>query len=184
MTIDDFITAEGPRHPSADDSPHELRVALVYLVAPGNQISTEEFDFLTAAHDTWQRLFFAQTEGRGVIGVGRNSLPVASPPTLDLATAVDWLLAAANASGLWQDNPTTRGRDSAAVIAALDAFGGHTTEVAAALDALASNPADATELEAWRAEPLAHHAHPEAPALLDQLSSWVLDEGAGGGGLR
>ena len=184
VTTDDVIAAEGPRSPSAADAPHELRVALVYLAAPGAPVSTEDLDFLTTARDTWQRLFFAQTDGRGVIGVGRNSLAVASPPTLDLPAAVAWLLSAVDGAGLWQDDPRTRGRDSAAVIAALDVFGGHATEVAAALDALASSPAAATEIEAWRAEPLALHSHPEASDLLDQLSSWVLDEGAWGGGLR
>ncbi len=151
---------------------------------PAPRSSSEDLDFLAGARHSWQRRFFAQTEGRGVIGVGRNSLPPVNPSSLDLAAAVSWLLGAADGSGLWQDDPTTRGRDSAAVIAALDSYGGQAAVVGRALDALASISAEATELEAWRAEPLARHAHPDASALLDRLGSWVLDEGAWGGGLR
>jgi subtilase family serine protease len=184
VTAVDVVAAEGPRIPSAEEAPHELRIALVYLVAPGVQVSTEELDFLAAARQTWQRRFFAQTDGRGVIGVGRNSLPPVNPSSLDLAAAVAWLVGAADGSGLWQDSPTTRGRDSAAAITALDIYGGHSPAVAMALDALGSISTAATEVEAWRAEPLARHAHPGAAALLDRLSTWVLDEGAWGGGLR
>jgi len=184
VAVDQIIAAEGPRIPVADDAPHELRIALIYLAAPDSQPGAEELDFLAGARSNWQRRFFAQTEGRGVVGVGRNSLPVMSPPSIHLDAAIDWLLAAAGPAGLWADDPRTLGRDTASAIAALDAYGGHGGTVATALDSLAIASQASTEIEAWRAEPLARHQHPDSGPLLDQLSSWVLDEGAWGGGLR
>ncbi len=184
VALDQVIAAEGPRQPSFADAPHELRIAVVYLAAPGAQITAEELDFLAAARGDWARGFFAQTGGRAVLGVGRNSLPPANPGSLDLAAAVDWLLSRADQDGLWQDHPTTRHRDSAAAVEALAAHGGHGGELAVALDALAGEGGAPTEIEARRAAILARFGHPAAAGLLDELASWVLDEGAWGGGLR
>ncbi len=184
VTVDQVIAAEGQRIPAAEDAPHELRIALVYLVEPGAQVNAEALDLLASARLIWQRRFFAETGGRGLVGVGQNSLPAAGPPIVDLGGAVAWLLGAADGDGRWADNPQTTGRDTAAAAAALDLYGGHPGVVAAALDALAALPVGPTEIEAWRAEALARHQHPASDALLDRLASWVLDEGAWGGGLR
>ncbi|MEX1312373.1 MAG: CARDB domain-containing protein, partial [Candidatus Sulfomarinibacteraceae bacterium] len=184
VTIDQIIAAEGPRIPATDDAPRELRIALVYLVAPGAQPTSEELDFLAGIRSMWKRRFFAQTEGRGVIGVGRNGLPVVSPPSVSLDAAISWLLAHADPSGVWSDHPGTAGRDTAVAIEALDAYGGLDPVVSAALDALAIAPETTTEIDARRAESLARHQHPSGGPILDQLASWVLDEGAWGGGLR
>jgi len=184
LTVDQVIAAEGPRIPSNEDSPHEFKIAVVYLATPGDQVTAEKLQFLTTTRTNWQRRFFAQTDGRGVIGVGRNSMPVVSPPTVDLAAAVSWLVGTTGTTGLWADHPITTGRDTAAAIAALDAMGGFEAEVDAALGRLAASDHNPTEIDAWRAEALAHHDHPESGALLDQLLLWILDDGAWGGGLR
>lgn len=185
-TIDvaQVIAAEGPRIPSAAEARRELRIAFVYLAAPGSVPMTEELDFLDRAAQSWKRRFFAHTEGRGVLGVGRNSLPVAGPPSVHLEAAIAWLLDATDASGLWADHPTTRQRDSAAVVDALSIYGGHAAEIAAALDALASAPSAAVEVEAWRAGALAAHGHPDATAALDGLLAITLDHGELGGSVR
>ncbi|HSN56104.1 MAG TPA: hypothetical protein VLT32_15625, partial [Candidatus Sulfomarinibacteraceae bacterium] len=184
VAIDQVIAAEGARLPAAAEAPRELRAAMVLLVAPGTQPTAEQLGFLDDARRSWSRSFFARTGGRGVLGVGRNSIPVSSPSSVDLAGAVAWLLAQRSPSGTWSDGTPTRGRDTAAAVDALDRFGGHDGTVASALDAVTASAGLTTEVEAWRAELLARHQHPAAGALLDQLASWVLEEGAWGGGLR
>ncbi len=131
LSIDDVIAAEGPRAPSAADSPHELQAALLYLVRPGSPVSDEEIAALEAVRSAFLSRFIAATGGRGTLAVhssassGGGGTPGGGgggephPGPADVLAALAWLRAAQHAEGFWEDLPATRIRDTAAALAAL-----------------------------------------------------------------
>ncbi|MDJ0655699.1 MAG: CARDB domain-containing protein, partial [Xanthomonadales bacterium] len=133
VTIQQIIDAEGPRVPSADQSQREFRAGFIFLTRPGTFPSDELLFGLNEVRTAVTQRFSVETRGVGVMKTGlaeSSGLAVSDPVTVqggpaanglaDFAAAADWLLAAQDANGYWEDKPETRLRDTAVALLALD----------------------------------------------------------------
>ena len=64
VLIQDIIEVEGPRQPSADQSPRILRQAFIYLVGEGRTADPAEVARLDRIRVAWEAFFSEATEGR------------------------------------------------------------------------------------------------------------------------
>jgi subtilase family serine protease len=149
ITIDDVIAAEGPRSPSAEETVHEFRVAMIYLVDPATPVSSADLEMIEQIRQEWERSFFVETRGRGLVDVGHHgNLPPGST-SVDLQSAISWLVGQGQ-NGTWEDSPATQVRDTVAAVAALDRVGGHGGIVEPAITHLGQAAPTSNELEARR----------------------------------
>ncbi len=64
VLIQDIIEVEGPRQPSADQSPRVLRQAFIYLVGEGRTADPADVARLDRIRAAWETFFSEATEGR------------------------------------------------------------------------------------------------------------------------
>ena len=64
VLIQDIIEVEGPRQPSADESPRVLRQAFIYLVGEGRSADPAEVTKLDRIRVAWETFFSEATDGR------------------------------------------------------------------------------------------------------------------------
>ena len=64
MLIQDIIEVEGPRQPSANESPRVLRQAFIYLVGEGRTADQAEVAKLDRIRVAWETFFSEATEAR------------------------------------------------------------------------------------------------------------------------
>lgn len=134
VTIEDIIAAEGPRIPGVDQAQKSFRVGFVLVTRPG-EFSGHEIAALNAVASQWTLWFSALTKGMAQIDVGvvtpsdLAENPGADNPTSDPRTTppeiqhgVEWLLAAQESDGNWQDSILSQERDTAESIMALERF--------------------------------------------------------------
>jgi len=132
VTIDDVIAAEGPRVPSADEAPKELRAAFVFLVRPGEQVSERQIQALERLRAGLLDRFGALTGGRAILEVFPAALPAGEPgapgeisggPVRDteasLADGLTWLRSRQAQEGFWEDRSGTRLRDTVTALSTL-----------------------------------------------------------------
>ena len=84
LTIDDIISADGPRIPDASISPKIFRQAFILLVRAGVSPSTAELEKMERIRRRWTDFFAQATEGRATAVTTLNSsvvLPVISVVT-------------------------------------------------------------------------------------------------------
>jgi flagellar hook assembly protein FlgD/subtilase family serine protease len=185
ITVDSIVAAEGRRVPAAADTPREHRVALIYLVEPGEVPDPETIGVLGRANDSWAREYFAKTRGRSVVSVTRpavDHLSYALRP--DLQRAIEWLAASTAGDGRWADHPATEVRDTAAATRALMAVGGHDDLADQGLDALEDMVPAAIEAEARRVEVLALAGRAAASQAAADLADGAEIDTRWGTGLR
>ena len=64
VLIEDVIEIEGPRVPSADESPRVHRQAFIYVIGEGRTADTEDVEKLDKIRLQWETFFSEATEGR------------------------------------------------------------------------------------------------------------------------
>ena len=64
MLIQHIIEVEGPRVPSADESPRVHRQAFIYVVAEGRTADPDDVATLDTIRRQWEPFFTEATEGR------------------------------------------------------------------------------------------------------------------------
>lgn len=62
ISIDDIIAAEGVRNPGVTGAQKEFRMATVYLVREGTNVSDEEFEQVEELVDNWEEIFEEATD--------------------------------------------------------------------------------------------------------------------------
>ncbi|HLX22219.1 MAG TPA: prenyltransferase/squalene oxidase repeat-containing protein, partial [Usitatibacter sp.] len=134
VTIDDVISAMGPRIPDVSTSPKNFRLAFIYLTRPGEPVADAEITKLNTIRTSIGTRFSALTNGVAEINVFTEPTmtattgappglpPSVSPPAtnVNLQLAIQWLKdhqSAADAS--WADTPSTAIRDSCVAATAL-----------------------------------------------------------------
>lgn len=181
LTVDAVIAAEGARVPSADSAPREFQAAFLYVVRPGDVVSTEELAALERIRQGLLLRFTAATGalatlevhpaatqggggGPGTIGGGDLRGGPAS-----VADALAWLRDRQQADGSWLDVPSTQVRDTSTALGVLSrldpTFDGTTAH--AWLDAALS---PSTDHLAWQIDALASQGESVAD-LLDELAT-------------
>ncbi|MCP3963203.1 MAG: hypothetical protein GY719_35635 [bacterium] len=177
VTVDQVIDATGPRIPDAGNSQHEFRLAVIFLTDPGAPYFIDDVERLEDLRSFWQRSFFRESRGRGIIDVAdQGDLPPGTV-NIDLQAAIDWLVGQIGPSTLWLDSGITPARDTAEAIEALAKAGGQSVAVEDALSALPDAGAPSAELRYRRLEVLARYGSPDAGALADEARAEVTPEG-------
>lgn len=148
IALDDVIAVEGPRLPTSEETSHEYRVGLIYLVDPGAPFITDDLLSLEELRRFWEGSFFRHTRGRGVVDVGMHGAPAPGGTTADLPAAIAWLVGQVTASGLCHDSAVTSVRETAGAVAALGRAGGQGLVVDAAVRGLGGAQPGGTELKA------------------------------------
>ena len=80
VLIEDIIEIEGPRVPSADESPRVHRQAFIYVVGLDREADAEDLEKLDTIRLQWERFFRDATEGR--MRVETRLRPGASAPRI------------------------------------------------------------------------------------------------------
>jgi choice-of-anchor A domain-containing protein len=133
ITIDDIIAAEGPRVPDAASSQKDFRIAIVYAVRPGQEVSAAELTALTNIKRTLGTRFGALTDGAANINVFAEppldlttgspaGLPLPASPiasSVNLPQALAWLRQKQRPDGAWSDTAPTTVRDTAVTLSVL-----------------------------------------------------------------
>lgn len=180
IDVDQVMAAEGPRRPTADEAPRNFRVAVVYLVSPDTDVTSEELAAIQGVMANWRAAFFHHTGGWALVDVGRGASPPVSTQELDLDAAVAWLESAAS-GGQWADSSTTAVRDTSMAVEALNLFAGAGSYVDSGLDTLAQTSPASTELLAREIAVLAGQGRNEAASAgVPALAEAVAPEGAWG----
>lgn len=134
VTVDDIVAVEGARLPDAEHAQHAFRAAMLYLTRPGDVVTEAQLAALDRIRRAAATHFAALTAGRGSLAIVAEGKPedggtpagdeggeVRSGPA-SLADAYAWLRSRQTAAGYWEDDPATRGRDTAIVLPVLTAY--------------------------------------------------------------
>jgi choice-of-anchor A domain-containing protein len=127
ISIDDVISVEGPRSPSADVSQKDFRLAIIYAVRPGQAVGDAELAQIADIRRALATRFGAMTSGAANLNVYTEALtgnttgtPANLPPSaslpitsVNLSLATSWLESKQKPDGSWSDTQPTAIRDSA-----------------------------------------------------------------------
>jgi subtilase family serine protease/flagellar hook assembly protein FlgD len=164
VSVSQIVAAEGPREPSAADSPKAFRAGLLLLKRPGEALSPQMLAQLERLRTSFQQRFTAMTGGRGTLRFGslprRASVPglpeivQPSAPRGDeaqVAAGLAWLRSQQHADGRFEDDPATTLRDTAYAIMALSELAPGDPAIDGARTFLSLAPVATLEDHAWRA---------------------------------
>ena len=134
VTIDDIIAAEGPRTPDAASSQKTFKTAFIFITTPGTFRGDEVYGIENIRNGGVTR-FSVLTDGAAVMQVAStpkedvpvnpgNLPPPTTPRTLppDINDGVTWLMNNQKTDGSWEDNFSTRQRDTAEAVLVLKNF--------------------------------------------------------------
>jgi len=142
VTLDDVLTAEGPRIPAAGSGPGtgastgEIRLAFLILTRPGVPVTEGYVASVDRLRRAFSTRFAALTGGRGIAHVlpeGEAEGSPGAPTPVDggpprpsaqssVADGLLWLRSVQGAEGFWQDTVSTRVRDTTAALGTLSAL--------------------------------------------------------------
>ena len=122
IAIDQVVAAEAARQPDHQASQKDFRIGFLFLAAPGLDPTTDDLDAVDRLREAFSNRFFALTRGVAFADttLAEEPLPPPGPPA-DLDRALAWLRSRQALDGRWEDSDGTALRETAAVLAALDA---------------------------------------------------------------
>ncbi|HEY7699770.1 MAG TPA: CARDB domain-containing protein, partial [Vicinamibacteria bacterium] len=160
------IAAEGPRVPSASDSPKKFRAAFLVVTRPGVRPTDELLAAVHQVRDGFQTRFSILTGGRAVAQVYPEALvdgTVGTPDGVEggtlrddasLADGFTWLRNQQRTEGFWEDTEATRLRDTTISLETLLRFDGSFAGSPSAIDWLGSQEDRSVDFLARRAATL------------------------------
>jgi subtilase family serine protease/flagellar hook assembly protein FlgD/chitodextrinase len=164
VAIEQIMSAEGARSPSAADAPKSFRAGLLLLKRPGEAVPAQLLAQLERLRVSFQQRFTAMTGGRGTLRFGNLPRRAATPglpgivqpsaprgSDAQVQDGLAWLRARQQPDGRFEDDPGTVLRDTAYAVMALSELSPGDPAIARARAFLASAPAVTLEDHAWRA---------------------------------
>ncbi|VAW37490.1 hypothetical protein MNBD_GAMMA01-2034 [hydrothermal vent metagenome] len=130
ISINDIIAYEGERVPNSDNSQHQFKIKFILLKSEQDEIKSQSIANLYILQNEFQKRFFADTRGIGIVefpnessNSGLNNPQVLDfDPQLtsafDLQSALDFLLSD-ETTDWWQDRTATKARDTVTTIKSL-----------------------------------------------------------------
>jgi flagellar hook assembly protein FlgD/Tol biopolymer transport system component len=191
VTIDQIIAAMGPRIPDAASSQKNFKSAFIFITQPGTFRGDEVYGIENVRNGAITR-FSILTDGQAIMQVAptlQDNIPMnpgilppsptprTTPPNLN--EGVQWLMAAQQADGSWQDLSQTRERDTAQVVPALKNFGPAQQHYQAGLAWLSTVSSGNLDYLARKIEALATAGQDTGPLVQDLLARRNADGGWG-----
>lgn len=125
VTIDQIIAAEGERIPNAENSQKTFRVGFVLLKGADQEVNERIITGLKNVRREFSTRFAAMTGGRAVLNIFPEAIPEVKTGgqqevvggelrenAANVSEAIVWLISQQKGDGYWNDNDSTRLRDT------------------------------------------------------------------------
>ena len=193
VTIDDIISAMGPRVPDAASSQKSFKTAFIFVTRPGTFAGDDLYKIENVRNGAVTR-FSILTDGNAIMQVASTPkedipsnpgvLPPSTTPRMvspNINEGVQWLMAAQQAGGSWVDLAQTMERDTAETTIVLRSFATATENYQKALLWLGSTQSVNLDYLTRKIQALAGAGQVVAPLVQDLLSRQNTDGGWGSG---